>query len=369
MKKTLFIKLSILFLAVSLVLPQISSAQSLSDLQAEITALLAQVQSLQQQLAGTSSASWCHEFSGNLSIGQSGAEITALQAVLQKDGESVNITGSFDDQTASAVTGFQEKYASDVLTPNGLSHGTGYVGSSTRAKLNSLFGCSPSANPPTVLNPIAASSTAASSSLPIHRICPAWGCGPAPIFPVHVLASSTDLSPTSTASSNAAPLAITSAPLGGSLHIKSSSDNLGAVAFSANNAGLTVLNSLKVTFGGSGFFAAGPDAANFLNSVQLIDQNGNSAADADGANIIAGGDTVSWTFPDGFQIPQGPYEFTLRADTTQLPGTPGVAESLNITIQNDNDIQYTDSAGTAGLGLPASAVPFTINSTTYPLGE
>lgn len=83
----------------------------------------------------------CYSFNTNLSIGMSGSGVTALQTALQKDGESVKITGTFDDQTASAVSGFQQKYASQILTPNGLQYGTGYAGKSTRSELNSLFGC------------------------------------------------------------------------------------------------------------------------------------------------------------------------------------------------------------------------------------
>jgi hypothetical protein len=160
MKKPTYIKLSVLFLvlAFSFVLPRTSSAQSVSDLQAQINALLAEVQQLQAQLAqmqGTS-AQWCHTFNHSLSIDQSGSEVTALQTALQKDGESITATNSFDDQTASAVTGFQEKYASDILTPKGLKYGTGYVGASTRAKLNSLYGCptSPMLPPTTTAQPL-----------------------------------------------------------------------------------------------------------------------------------------------------------------------------------------------------------------------
>ena len=98
-------------------------------------------------------------------LGRSGSEVAALQTALQNDGESVTSTGTFDDQTASAVTGFQEKYASDILAPNGLQHGTGYVGVSTRTKLNSL--CSGGQQP---------------TPTPPVRVCPAWGCnGPQPI--------------------------------------------------------------------------------------------------------------------------------------------------------------------------------------------
>ncbi len=85
---------------------------------------------------------WCYTFTTNLSIGMTGPGVTALQTALQKDGETVTINGTFDDQAASAVTAFQEKYAKDILAPHNLTNGTGYVGSATITKLNSLYGCS-----------------------------------------------------------------------------------------------------------------------------------------------------------------------------------------------------------------------------------
>jgi len=143
----------------ALLLPGISSAQSVDALQAQLNSLLAQVQQLEAQLAQAQggSAQWCHAFNTNLSINMSGSEVNALQTALQKDGESVTVNGTFDDQTAAAVTGFQEKYAAQILTPNGLLNGTGYAGVSTRAELNSLYRCNMSTgtgiginNPPVI---------------------------------------------------------------------------------------------------------------------------------------------------------------------------------------------------------------------------
>jgi peptidoglycan hydrolase-like protein with peptidoglycan-binding domain len=139
---------------------------------------MAQVQVLQAQLAAqggsgtgttttTTTTAWCYTFTTNLSVGMTGPAVTALQTALQNDGESVTATGTFDDQTAAAVTSFQEKYASTILAPYGLSNGTGYAGKSTRAELNSLFGCTGS-------NPV-------TPTPPIH-VCPVWGCnGPKPM--------------------------------------------------------------------------------------------------------------------------------------------------------------------------------------------
>ena len=115
-----------------------------AELRAQIQALQAQLAQLRTQLAqlqGTQ-ATWCHNFNANLKIGMGGSEVRALQTALQKEGlYSKAITGMFDLNTASAVVGFQEKYASEILAPWGLSHGTGFVGRTTRLKLNELYGC------------------------------------------------------------------------------------------------------------------------------------------------------------------------------------------------------------------------------------
>lgn len=127
---------------------QVSVSQSATNaqLQLQVQALLAQIKLLQQQVTvnhgGTPApATWCYNFGANLEVGSTGADVSALQQALVKDGESVSVSGSFDEQTASAVSGFQQKYASQVLTPNGLQFGTGYAGRATRAKLNALYGC------------------------------------------------------------------------------------------------------------------------------------------------------------------------------------------------------------------------------------
>jgi peptide/nickel transport system substrate-binding protein len=83
------------------------------------------------------------EFTSKLQEGSQSAEVTALQTCLAKDSEiypSGKITGYFGSQTKIAVIAFQEKYADDILAPNGLTKGTGVVSNSTRAKLNEICG-------------------------------------------------------------------------------------------------------------------------------------------------------------------------------------------------------------------------------------
>lgn len=76
-------------------------------------------------------------------IGNSGPEVLVLQTALEKEGISIgrDKKGYFGVDTALAVKRFQEKYYSEILTPFGLSHGTGFVGKLTRNKLNKLYGC------------------------------------------------------------------------------------------------------------------------------------------------------------------------------------------------------------------------------------
>lgn len=86
---------------------------------------------------------FCFNFNKNLKIEDRGEDVVALKTALQNEGiiSSLALNNYFDEQTASAVSAFQEKYKNEILTPNGLSRGSGYVGPSTRAKLNSLYGC------------------------------------------------------------------------------------------------------------------------------------------------------------------------------------------------------------------------------------
>ena len=133
----------------------ITAAQLQSEI-ARITALIAQ---LQQQLAGISGTTTVTAITGvpatftfqtNLKLNMVSEDVRYLQRVLNSDpstrlassgvGSSGQETNIFGPLTQAAVVKFQEKYASEILTPLGLTSGTGIVASATRAKLNQILG-------------------------------------------------------------------------------------------------------------------------------------------------------------------------------------------------------------------------------------
>ena len=88
---------------------------------------------------------FCYTFNNNLGLGRSlnATDAQALTTALSNADfwSSTTPITTYNDSVASAVSEFQEKYAAQILAPNGLSYGTGFVGASTRAELNTLYGC------------------------------------------------------------------------------------------------------------------------------------------------------------------------------------------------------------------------------------
>lgn len=145
---------------------QTTDVQALiAQLQSQIAQLTQQTAQLQAQQGATTT--WCHTFDINLKIGSKNNEVPYLKTALIKEGllkDSKNQNNVFDGQTFLAVIKFQEKYASDILTPLKLKHGTGNFDSTTRKKMNALYGCGtiPTFTPTSVSPPTAKSAPAES---------------------------------------------------------------------------------------------------------------------------------------------------------------------------------------------------------------
>lgn len=159
-----------------------ANAQSTGDLQAQINALLAQISALQ---GSSSSTSCAFTFTANLKVGSKGAEVMNLQKFLNKwpetqvavsgAGSPGNETSTFGPATKAAVIKFQEKYAADILTPVGLSKGTGNWFASTRAKANAL--CTTTSTPTTPTTPGTTPGTLSvtAGSQPANSLAPEGG--------------------------------------------------------------------------------------------------------------------------------------------------------------------------------------------------
>ncbi|HJN62824.1 MAG TPA: hypothetical protein QGH03_01155 [Candidatus Paceibacterota bacterium] len=136
---------------VALATPQLAHGATSEELQAQIDSLLATIAALQAQLntqSGGGSGTCSYTFSTNYSQGDSGPGVLNVQSFLNMDastqvaasgvGSSGNETEYFGSLSKGAVVKFQDKYAAEVLTPVGLSAGTGYWGPSSRAHAQSL---------------------------------------------------------------------------------------------------------------------------------------------------------------------------------------------------------------------------------------
>lgn len=146
-------KLAVAFVAVAMVVSAFApsaKAQSSEDLQKMINDLLAQVAALQGQVGqgstGVASGVCPYTWTRDLSSGAKGGDVMKLQQFLNADPDTrVAATGAgsvgaetefYGPATAAAVSKFQVKYRSEILSPAGLVNPTGYFGPSSRTSAN-----------------------------------------------------------------------------------------------------------------------------------------------------------------------------------------------------------------------------------------
>ncbi|MCA9361709.1 peptidoglycan-binding protein [Candidatus Kaiserbacteria bacterium] len=148
-KNTLATSLMALVLLTGTFVPQ-AKAQSISVLQAQIAELMATVIKLQAEIAknNTSTNSTGYTWTRTLNIGATGEDVKKLQQFLNSSPDtSVALSGVgsagfettyYGPATANAVSKFQTKYRSEILSPAGLVNPTGFFGPSTMTKANAL---------------------------------------------------------------------------------------------------------------------------------------------------------------------------------------------------------------------------------------
>lgn len=137
---------------IALGVAMLASVASPALAQVSTTDLLAQIAALQAQLLamqGTGSSSVSCNFTTNLSMGMTHAEVKSLQQFLNAKGATVATSGAgapgmesmyFGSKTKAAVMKWQNMNAASVLVPVGLTSGTGYWGSASRAFANTQCG-------------------------------------------------------------------------------------------------------------------------------------------------------------------------------------------------------------------------------------
>lgn len=128
-------KAGVAFVAIAMALMAIAPAQAATmtaeGLQAQIDALMAQIATLTSTTAPVSTSAYT--FTRSLTIGSTGADVTALQTYLIAGGYAIpaGATGYFGAQTASAVAAWQ--------TANGVMPAAGYFGPVSQAKYMALM--------------------------------------------------------------------------------------------------------------------------------------------------------------------------------------------------------------------------------------
>jgi len=278
---------------------------------------------------------YCYTFTTNLGEGRplSQADADALRIALTNAGvwNDSDIT-TYNDVVASAVSGFQEKYASEILTPNGLSYGTGYVGASTRAELNSLYGCSTPTQPTQPTQCPAGYTCAPINQNPVF-LCPTgWTCTPLTSNPTN---------PTNPVQSAKAPIINSIYPNssgpGYTVTIYGSGFIPGAGVYFSGSTGPEISAASVSSDGTNLTFLIPQDSSDIFvpgttYNVTVANNNGTPSSNSVPFTVL------SYTCPNGFTCTTNPTQSSTSTLTSQNPtitndtpssGAPGTTVTLN----------------------------------------
>ncbi len=259
-------------------------------------------------VATASAASFSgYTFSAPLKQGSSGQEVLELQQVLNSNpatqvsttgaGSPGNETTYFGGLTKAAVIAFQNLYASSVLTPLGLTSGTGYVGAATLAELNAIAAGSPT----TVTTTTAGCAAGAAFSSTTGQPC----------------TTSTTTGTVTTSGNVTASLAADNTPAR-SIVLGQSSAELARFVFSGNGS---VTN---VTLQQTGLSAYN----NTLNNVYLY--NGGTRL-TDSGSVSSNG-VITFNNPAGLFTVSGSMEVTVRADLVPASQNSGQTGTVGVEL-------------------------------------
>ena len=305
-------------------------ALTIEELQAQIAALQAQLLAYQDQLTslqgGTTTGGTAYQgipdgftFTKTIKTGSYDQEVVYLKAVLDVEvPDHAAWTGSqyYGPKTKAAVIVFQEKYATDVLAPWGLTSGTGFVGSTTRAKLNELLATQPST--PT-----------GCGDYTTETDCTGGGCfwyddachaTAEPSAPVSGLTVSLDPS--------TAPAVV--------LADGTAFNSVLSVKLTAGIEGAVTVETIKIT-------KAGLVANTNISSVDLVDSSGTRLANV--IYSVASDNTITFTLSTPLEIAAGSsVVLTVRVSL----GTSITSGTLQVGIASNDHITLDDSATVTG---------------------
>ncbi len=133
--------------------PLVAHADMISDLQAQIAALTAQLAALSSSSSSSSSAGNCG-FTRDLTVGSTGNDVMCLQKYLNGAGFMVSASGAGSPGSESTYFGAKTKAAvAKWQAANGVSPTAGYFGSISRAKYNSMVASTPPSTTPPSTTP------------------------------------------------------------------------------------------------------------------------------------------------------------------------------------------------------------------------
>lgn len=151
-----------------------AKADAVSDLQAQVQALLAQITSLQGgSTTSTTPAAGCYTFTRNHSMGNTGGEVMWIQQFLNTHGAVVAATGAGSPGMESSYFGAKTKAAVAAWqAANGVSPASGYWGPLTRAAANAKCAGSTTGGTTGGTTPTGAGITVAAAAQPANSLAP-----------------------------------------------------------------------------------------------------------------------------------------------------------------------------------------------------